>query len=183
MSRMATMLVFLLATGVSTTGAQSQTYGWAISSSGTDPLANSGAVTGGPQTLYLWLYCATPDGMSAAEFDVQLPPGVLNFGFSTQNGFLNAGTSGSLLLAVGACPAGPVVAGAWTVFNTTAGDYCLVPSGGGTMATVDCDIVTPTLSPIGQRGYSTAGTAACTDDLCVVAVESVTWGGIKSLYR
>lgn len=183
MHRMATILGLLLAAGVSTTCAQSQTYGWTISSSGTDPLANSGSVTGGPQTLYLWLYCATPDGMSAAEFGVLLPPGVLNFGFTTQNGFLNAGTSGSLLLAVGACPMGPVIAGAWTVFNSSAGDYCLVPSGGGTMATVDCDVVTPTLWPIGQRGYSTTGAAACTADLCVVAVESATWGGIKSLYR
>ncbi len=184
MNRMATTLAVLLLAWMSPAHAQGQTYGWTISSSNIDPLMNSGSVTGGPQSLYLWLDCAAPEGMTAAEFDVQLPPGVLNFGFTTQNGFLNAGGAGNLLLAVGACPTGPVVAGSWTVFNTAAGDYCLVAStGSGTIATVDCDVVTPGVWPITQRGYSTTGTAPCTDALCVIAIEPTTWGGVKSLYR
>lgn len=184
MNRIPTILAALLVAWASSSHAQTHTYGWTISSSNTDPLANSGSVTGAPQSLYLWLQCAAPEGMSAAEFDLQLPGGVLNFGFNTQNGFLNAGGSGNLLLAVGACPAGPVIAGSWTVFNTAAGDYCLVASAGsGTIATVDCNIVTPGVWPITQRGYSTSGAAACTEGLCVISVEPTTWGGVKSLYR
>lgn len=184
MHRMATIVAFVAVVWASPAHTQGQSYGWTISNSNTNPLANSGSVTGGPQTLYLWLNCATPEGMTAAEFDLQLPGGVVNFGFNPQNGFLNAGTSGSLMLAVGACPTGPVIAGSWNVFNSIAGDYCLVASGGsGQLTTVDCDVVTPTAWPVTQRGYGTGGVAACTQDLCVVSVEPTTWGQLKTLYR
>lgn len=162
-----------------------QEYGWAISSSGTSEFVNSGAVSPAPVTLFLWLQCAGPDGMSAAEFNLQAPAGVLNFGFNVQNGFLNAGGAGNLLLAVGGCPAGPVVAGSWTLFGSTPGDICLVPSGGGVRATVDCNTTTPGVWPITAVGYGYGTTGdSCREVLCPpVSVEPSSWGSVKSLYR
>lgn len=93
-------------------------YVWSISSSATDPLQNTGPLQGFP-SLYLWMNCALPGGSLAAEFGVDgsLPA----LAFTTANGFLNAGGATSLLLAVGACPAGPVVAGHFIVDATVTG--------------------------------------------------------------
>lgn len=161
-----------------------QIYGWTISSSPADPNVNSGAVSPAPVTLFLWLACAPQDGMSAAEFNLSTPAGLLNFGFTTQNGFLNAGGAGNLLLAVGGCPTGPVVAGSWTFFGSQVGDICLVPSGGGVRATVDCNTSVPGVWPISAVGYGYGSTGdSCREDLCVVSVEPSSWGAVKSLYR
>ena len=184
MKRILTILAFLGVASAPAANAQSYIYGWTISGSGSDPFLNSGSVTGAPLTLYLWLQCASPGGMTAAEFDLQQPAGVANFGFTTTNGFLNAGGSTNLLLAVGGCPAGPIVAGSWTVFNTVAGSYCLVASAGtGTIATVDCDTISPSQWPVTQNGYGAGGAASCAEALCTTAVEPTTWGAVKSLYR
>ncbi len=160
-------------------------YGWTISSSASDPFVNSGPTSAAPFTLFLWYYCSTDDGMTAFEADITLPAGVLNFGFTPQNGYLNAGGAGNLLLAVGGCPTGPVVAGSWTFFGSTPGDICLVPSAfSGTRATVDCDIVVPHVIPIEAKGFDYgADGLSCDEDLCVVSVESSSWGSVKSLYR
>ncbi len=161
-----------------------QKYGWTISSSASDPLVNAGPTSPAPVTLFLWLYCAGPDGMSAAEFNLSVPAGVLNFGFNVQNGFLNAGGAGNLLLAVGGCPTGPVVAGSWTLFGSTPGDICIVPSGGGVRATVDCNTSVPGVWPLEAIGYGYGTTGlSCREDLCVVSVEPSSWGSVKSLYR
>lgn len=162
-----------------------QKYGWTISSSATDPNVNSGLTSPAPVSLFLWLACAAgPDGMSAAEFNLSTPAGLLNFGFTTMNGFLNAGGSSNLLLAVGGCPTGPVVAGSWTFFGTQAGDICIVPSGGGVRATVDCNTSVPGVWPIEAvgYGYGTSGDS-CREALCIVSVEPSSWGSVKSLYR
>ncbi|MEZ5066618.1 MAG: hypothetical protein R3B81_17950 [bacterium] len=91
-------------------------YGWSISASSTDPFVNSGTLPDIVSNLYLWLHCATFDGMSAAEFQVETDGSVfLPVAFTPQNGFLNAGTVTHILVAVGGCPSGPVVAGMWTV--------------------------------------------------------------------
>jgi hypothetical protein len=180
MKRVLTIVAALLVAAVP---ASAERYGWTISSSAVDPNVNTGPVTGAPLTLFLWLACAPDGGMSAAEFNLQTPPGVFNFGFTPQNGFLNAGGASNLLLAVGGCPAGPVVAGSWAVFNTLAGSYCLI-SGPANFGTVDCSPTNPQVWAITQVGYGAGVPPTCVDVLCPpVAVESSSWGSLKSLYR
>lgn len=186
--RKATMLALVLfgITVWTSQVAAQQVYGFTVSSSNSDPFVNSGTTTNAPLVLNLWLQCAVPGGMSAAEFDFQIPPGSSNFGFTALNGFLNAGGNSNILLAVGACPQGPVVAGSWTVFDNAAGSYCLVNSAAnGIRVAVDCDPINPQGWPIGAIGYeSGAGTLSCDEGpLCQTAVEPATWGSIKSLYR
>lgn len=162
-------------------------YAWTISSSPADPLVNTGATTTAPFNLYLWLFCSSPGGMAAAEFDVALPPGMLNFGFSPLSGYLNAGGASNILLAVGGCPPGPTAAGSWTFFGSTPGSFCLVNSAAnGIRVTVDCDPLNPQAWPITVRGYGYGMPPACAEILhCgdVVGTEPKTWGGVKSLYR
>ena len=164
-----------------------QQYGWKISNSATNPDLNSGATQGAPLPLYLWLDCASPDGMSAAEFDLSLPAGMFNFGFTPLNGFLNAGGAGDPLLAVGGCPQGPIVAGVWNLFGSTPGVICLVNSArSGWAVTVDCASPVPSNWPIKRVGYGYGvPNDSCNQGplLCVVSVEPSSWGSVKSLYR
>lgn len=184
MKRFLTIWVFVCLLAAAPAAFAQNTYGWTISSSNSDPFVNTGSVTGAPLALYLWLQCAQPAGMSAAEFDFQTPPGVLNFGFTAQNGFLNAGGNSNLLLAVGGCPTGPVSAGVWNVFNTAAGTYCLVNSAAnGIRVTVDCDPINPQGWPIGAKGFAVDGASSCDESLCIISVEPTSWGEVKSLYR
>lgn len=184
MKRFLTTWVFVSLLATAPAAYSQNTYGWTISSSNSDPFVNTGTVTGAPLSIYLWLQCAQPAGMSAAEFDLQLPAGASNFGFTAMNGFLNAGGSSNLLLAVGGCPTGPVVAGSWTVFNTGVGSYCLVNSAAnGIRVTVDCDPINPQGWPIGAKGFAVDAASSCDEGLCIVSVEPSSWGEVKSLYR
>ena len=83
-------------------------FGWSISASETDPAVNGGPLGGAVGYLYLWLDCAYNEGMAAAAFVLEGDLPLLSF--TPRNGFLNAGTGNELLLAVGGCPTGPVVA-------------------------------------------------------------------------
>src|SRR5262245_52014898 len=103
--------------------AQAQTfrYGWTVSKSNADPFVNTGSPTGGVDTLFLWFQCNVGDGISAADFAATgslAPP----LAFNVSNGFLNAGNATALLLAVGGCPAAPIVAGSWLVLHSSPGD-------------------------------------------------------------
>jgi hypothetical protein len=57
--------------------------------------------------------------MTAAEFELDGTMTVL--AFEPLNGFLNAGTDTHLMLAVGGCPFGPLVAGRILVYDGTIG--------------------------------------------------------------
>jgi len=144
---------------------QPMPYGWTVSASNTDPLENTGSIVG--LTAYLWFYCANPPGslepgMSAAEFDL-VTVGGIHLATITQNGFLNAGGTTNLLLAVGGCPAGPQVA-ANLLISAVAPPVrvSIVPSAAnGNKVTVDCS-VDPSAWPIGWIGFNDPGKA----DLC-----------------
>jgi hypothetical protein len=164
-------------------------YGWSLSGSAAAPCVSTGPAAS-ITNLALWLNYTTDDGMSAMEADLVLAGGVTNFGFNTLNGFLNAGTASHLLLAVGGCPAGPVLAGTWTIFDPASLGFgaCLV----GANVTVDCDVVNPVAWPHGVTGYSSVpGGVPCQVEVSsgtgctppIVAVESSSWGSVKSLYR
>ena len=174
--------------------ASDQPYGWSISDSIVTPNSNQGVPTNGLATLYLWLVCCdVPDqpngaprlqGMAAAEFDL-VPVGMQIFATTTQNGFLNAGGPQNLLLAVGGCPCGPVIAASILVF-LTAGEICFAPSAqNGILGTVDCEPL-PSLWGMDWVGYSTTGSPACLQGaLCEkpISVEDASWGHIKALYK
>lgn len=183
MKRILTIVSVLLIVAVP--AAAQQYYFWTLSSSNSDPLLNAGPISGPPFPLFLWLRCAVPGGMAAAVFDLATPAGISNFGFTPMNGFLNAGGASNLLLAVGGCPQGPVVAGSWTLFGSTAGGICLVNSAAdGIRVTVDCDPINPQAWPIYAIGYGYGTVASCVEPSCVVfAVEPTTWGRTKTLYR
>jgi len=172
------------------TVAQAQTfrYGWTVSKSNADAFVNTGSPTGGVDTLYLWYQCNVGDGISAADLAAtgSFATGGSILAFNVANGFLNAGNATSLLLAVGGCPPGPIVAGSWLVLHSSPGDLCLGPGGQPTPVTVDCS-ANPSAHPADYIGYS--DTTPCThfesgSQLCeTTSVEESSWGMIKSIYR
>src|SRR6185436_13417038 len=130
-------------------------YGWTISSSQSNAFANTGGVIpGGLAHIYLWYHCSDNGGMSAADFGIAAVGGMAYAGFAPLNGFLNAGSQTNLLLAVGGCPVGPVVAGDLTIiwFGSAAG-VCIVPSNTGLRVTVDCVSPTPSAWPLLAVGW------------------------------
>ena len=192
MKRFMTILVVAMLAVVP--AAMAQNFGWTVSNSTTDPLSNTGPIGAGPSmfagNLYLWLFCdGTGFGMAAMEADVvELRGGGAPTGFGVLNGFLNAGTATALLLAVGGCPTGPVLAGAFSVgpdaFLPDI-EICLVPSAANNRSiTVACGGSGFNNNVI---GFAKTSAASCVDGdsstLCGVSVESSTWGQIKGLYR
>jgi hypothetical protein len=91
---------------------------WTISSSASDGSMTSGPLPD-PGVLCLWYHgCGNGWLMQAAEFDL-VGVDLVVVGFTPMNGFLNAGTPTALLIAVGGCPSGSVVAGRIDVAATT----------------------------------------------------------------
>jgi len=184
MKRVLTLVLALLV--IATPAVASYHYGWMISASPDVPYANTGGIAaGGLAHLYLWYYCSY-SGMSAADFGLQAT-GVTFVAFSTMNGFLNAGSGTNLLLAVGGCPLGPVVAGDITVlYSGGAGSVCIVNSINGIRVVVDCTAPTPSAWDLGAAGWNALAAPDCEDPWpwCLIdAVEPHHWGAIKSLYR
>lgn len=167
-------------------------YEWRLSFSETDPYLRSRPPAAGVHEVYLWLAAVwNGDGMTAAEMVVRPSPGLEFLGFEPRNGFLNAGTGSHLLLAVGGCPDGPVVAGKATLYaaDATGGSVCTEhPSGPGIpIDTVDCNVFVPFTWPGGYSGCTTVpGEYPC--ELwffCYggVPVEPTSWGDLKAMYR
>lgn len=172
-------------------------YEWKVSFSNTSPDSQVAAAPGSPtpMTLYLWYQgcngATAEPGMSAAELGAFFTSWSV-FGFTPLNGYLNAGDANNLLLAVGSCPVGPVVAGSWTAFGTS-GKIRLGKSTsiGFWLATVDCESPVPGNwewpGQVRAVGAGTTDLAAgledwgrgCTGD----PVEPTTWGSVKALYR
>jgi hypothetical protein len=164
--------------------------GWTLSASNADAFENTGTPgqPGTLKTVYLWYQCnITPPagpgtGMTAMEADLSgaAPLAAL----TPMNGFLNAGANPQqLLLVVGGCPDGDVVAGSLLYLNSGVGlNICLVPSAANNWSiTVDCD---QGGWDNGVIGYSEVGDPCATPSFCVeTSVEDETWSGIKSLYR
>ena len=173
---------------LASTSAFADYYGWSLSGSTGSPCVSNGPASQ-ISTLALWYNYNSDDGMSAMEANLVLSPGITNFGFTPLSGFLNAGNPTNLLLAVGGCPSGPVLAGTWTLFDAIVGGYsaCL----GGANVTVDCDLLTPIAWPHGVTGFATGAGAPCEVPVAngtgctppIVSVETSTWGSLKALYR
>jgi len=175
--------VFLLSISI-TPSAFGEDYTWHLSYSSSDPNVHTQAPVPSPGQfkVYLWLKYTGADGMSAAELGIQYS-GYFGHSFTPLNGVLNAGNADNLLLAVGGCPMGPFLAGSF-------GDYIDLDGGGGMLCignttefamrnvTVDCAL-NPSPHDNGVIGCADDGTTPCS----TTAVEAVTWGGGKSLYR
>jgi hypothetical protein len=148
-------------------------YGWTISASSTDPFSNTSVATFGVATYYLWLQCSPfpQEGMTAAEFDL-VASGPIHLATVVINGFLNAGGTSNLLLAVGGCPGGPVVAAHLLVLDLP-GSFCIAPSANGIKGVVDCE-PKPSLWPMNWIGLAIQNP---------VSVDETTWGRIKERYR
>ena len=162
-------------------------YLWTLSFSAADPFVSKAAPDTGVVDVYLWFMSTVMSGMTASQLSFTSTPGFDLVGFTPVNGFLNAGDSRDLLLAVGGCPYGPVVAGRFTIFDAGAGgSACMTPPGGnpGPLVTVDCDTVDPRQWPSSSWGCSSSGAAPCwIVASCSVAVEPTTWGSVKAQYR
>ena len=126
-------------------------YGWMVSSSSTDPCVNSGAFPpSGLIELHVWYAYNTTLGLGGAALTASTnPPGAVNLlAFNAANGFINAGTTTELLLAVGECPNAPLRAGTWICVPTVANwELCL---GSGENVSVNCDPV-PIAFPTGRE--------------------------------
>jgi hypothetical protein len=154
-------------------------YNWTISSSPVHPLANNALPTFGIFNLYLWLHCAEPGGVAAAEFDIQGPVSAV-LAFTAMNGFLNAGGATNLLLAT-PCNAGPVVAGSWLCLSLP-GEFCLVPSVNGKNVGVDCVVFAEHVNSVNGFVNGEAW-PSCYDPCLLDYVEPASWGRVKSLFR
>jgi hypothetical protein len=196
MKRLLTILSLIAIAAVPVASfAQDAPYEWTISDSNASPYVNTDLTTGF-HTVYLWLACCDlpgtlQDGMAAAEFAIVTTPPGANLHIATNTGggigpFLNAGTTTDLLLAVGGCPCGPVVAAALLVIINVPGTMALAPtSTTQTKGTVDCSL-NPSLWPMDWIGLGLLGTPAPSKGtaLCMpISVEESTWGEIKGLYR
>ena len=166
-------------------GAYAGDFGWTLSDSASDPLSNAGTAVAGLVNVYLWYYCTnTAEGLASAEFDVAGSAAPLSF--TPANGFLNAGGATNMLLAVGGCPGGPVMAGNFLVFDAVGVGFNLCPvasAANGLNVSVNC--VALMTYPNDYIGYANDGSTPCTsiDDLCLTAVETSSWGAVKCLYR
>jgi opacity protein-like surface antigen len=180
---LAAALVVVIGAAYAPAHAQQNRYGWTISNSQTDPLSNTGSATNVLTTLYLWFQCNDRDGMSAAEFDIAVS-GMTHIATIPVNGFLNAGGTSDLLLAVGACPEGPVVAANLLVIDVP-GSLCLAPSvANGNRGTVDCSDTRPELWNLDWVGYSNSGGLPCQGGaLCDSPLEDRAWGTVKGRYK
>jgi hypothetical protein len=104
-----------------------------------DPEDDAGALAHDTAQIYLWYQAPAGEGMTSAEFSLDVPSDALNLGFTAFDGFVNVGSDADLLLSVGGCPGGPVVAGRWTVqHQNLGGSYCLVDDPSGHRMTMDC---------------------------------------------
>jgi hypothetical protein len=175
-------------------------FEWSVSRDLSDPFMNTGPDAGGigVQTYYLWYVegCFSPpgdplmEGMSAADIGLYALGDWSIVAFSPQNGFLNAGDSTKLLLAVGSCPTGPLVAGNILIQGNVGGIRLGVGQRPSTTGTVDCTIdpdVWTWPQYVRFVGFRTNGSLAtlqdegngCTAD----PVDETSWGSIKSLYH
>jgi len=186
------LTVVLVASLIAVPAVMAQTFGWTVSNSTTDPFSNSGPIAPGPSmfagNLYLWLVCDWTglNGMAAAEMDVvELRGGGAPTGFTPMNGFLNAGTATALLVAVGGCPIGPVLAGSFSVgpdaFLPDI-EICLVNSAlNNRNITVACG---GTGFNNESNGFAKTSQASCYAGACSgVSVEDSSWGQVKALFR
>jgi len=167
--------------GAGTAAAQIR-YGWTISNSTVDPLSNRGTPTSSVTTLYLWYACSDGDGMTAAEFGIE-SNGITHLATTPVNGFLNAGGTTNLLLAVGGCPERPMLAANLLVVDT-GGTLCFIPSTDhGVRGTVNCDQIRPALYGFDWIGYSSRGDPCRSGSLCQSDLEPQAWGTIKGRYK
>src|SRR5262245_63358132 len=124
MKRFRIAVLVLSITLAVTSPASAAIYAWSISKSGVDPFQNTGAPTGGIDTLFLWIWCSD-QGWSAAEMTLEVNPAGQILAFTPGLGILNAGDMLHLLLAVGGCPPAPFVAGSILLFHTAPVTMCL----------------------------------------------------------
>lgn len=162
-------------------------YGWTISASSVDPYANTSVATSALRTLYLWYACCRypiPGGMTAVEFDLE-SVGIEHLATTPVNGFLNAGSTTYILMAVGDCACGPMVAANLVVMDFP-GTMSIVPSAAsGTKGATNCT-TDPVLLPIDWIGYDNVGGMPCFKgevNCGPIGVQPTSWGQIKGFYR
>ena len=193
------MLALAMTPVLATAGGGTGYYDWQWSFSDTDPSMNtSPALAPGVTPVYLWYTgCNTADpqpGMAAAEMDANMSGDFsIIAAFSPQNGFLNAGGSNEkLLLIVGGCATGPVVAGNFQAFVEGAGEGTVglrESTDNNWAVVVDCTDQDGWYWPefVRFQGCGTTGAALPIQDhgagCTTVSVDSESWGGVKALYR
>ena len=159
-SRWIIVPVILLALAVQSAKAQT-TYEWSISASSTDPFVHTAPIPVMIATYYLWYVCHNPGqvaGISTAEFRIE-SSGVVHVGTIPRDGFLNAGSTADLILAVAACPAGPILAADLLVLGVgLPGAMALAPRDPWIEpVAADCEQPVPEVWPIVWKGIGVGG--------------------------
>jgi hypothetical protein len=160
-------------------------FGWTVSSSSTNPdVYYSPTPLGMPGTLYLWLQCSSGlTGAAASEWQF-VATGMFWGGIAGVSPYLFTGPPTDLLGAYGNVEPVTLV-GIITVFDSSGGSLCFAPS------VINDRNITVGVDgkgyPNDWKGFASVAGTSCESDpvLCsdVVAVETETWGSIKSLYR
>ncbi|MFN8176931.1 MAG: hypothetical protein U0167_03355 [bacterium] len=167
-------------------------YLWELSFSAASYGVHTSPPRPGTVPVYLWFACAAADGMSVAEFAVHTEGALSVLDFTPMNGFLNAGTATELLLSVGGCPHGQILAGVFTMLDPTGagGSACFAGSAAHDLnVTVECTPIEPMAYENGYTGVSTDGSAPCSvtaggyGGCGPLSVEVSTWGSVKTSYR
>lgn len=111
-------------------------YHWSISTSSTDPQANTGIPTGGPESVYLWLCrvgdvgvppCVLVDGVSSAQFGLLASGDVVIEDVIPFEGISNLGSTTRPLFVLPDC-SGPTLVAKISILSLPGG-ICLVPCG------------------------------------------------------
>jgi hypothetical protein len=159
-------------------------FGWTVSSSSTNAnIHYSLAPLGDPGTLYLWLQCSSGvTGAAASEWQM-VTTGMSWGGIVPTGPYVFAGPQTDLLGAF--VNVGPVtMVGIITVLDSSGGNICFAPSVlNNRNITVGVD---GKGYPNDWRGFASGAGTPCEWDevLCFIdAVETESWGRVKSLYR
>jgi hypothetical protein len=186
-------LVFL--PGVVQAGPTWPFFGWTISASSGDPFVHTSAPVVGTDSLYLWIACTVDttdllrDRVNSAEFNLGgTLDGIDGIPIGVNGALWLRKEPDRLLMAIGGCPAGPLLVGILPVVDDgSGGTVCFEPSGWDLNVTVDCSTHIGEVRENDYVGFANDGSEPCrsTPTFCPVPVpvDVDTWSEVKARYR
>jgi hypothetical protein len=159
------------------------TYGFTLSASSTDPRVHKVSAAG-YYNIYLWYYCsqAGSDGLTYVEITLNAQAGGV-FSVTPLNGFINAGSSPTLLLANPQCPSPPLPIAAILVIPYGPVSVCFDPCKAFLIEGCQAPPLTRSADFIGAAVDGVVPCQSATMCGNPTTVETASWGSIKALYR